>query len=161
MIDEEYKQLLQEAMIPFHDALITQATLCQIKDEVNRVQQEYLAWHPNLVAAHEPHVGLTYNNHLYIEAPIITVKEKFELDSQTAEGERLLKALHKQLDDQIKLEARRQRRMLKMHKKLEAKHLDNIPPATRAIWDTLTEPQQYAILKDFDYNYRHKNESDA
>lgn len=96
------------------------------------------------------------NGRLTIIAP---VKHVFELEQERRDEDarrELSERLIREAADRDAVNLRHYKSMLRRLRKLEAKHGGSLPPATTAMWHSLSEWQQYAILKDFDYAARHK-----
>jgi hypothetical protein len=149
-----YDDLLRQAIAPFIDQAITPMNLEMIKRVVVNVQQSFLAEHPDFVAAYDPRV-VSNGHSVSVDAPILSYTEKLETDWRDRENTRLLAELEAKINTDLATTARRYANMMRQHRRLTHRYGHLIPTSTRSIWGSLTESQQYAILKDIDYAVRH------
>lgn len=158
MVDyAEYERRLNAAVSPFLMAPVGESSIVGIRCAVTAAQADFIFEHPDYVALGDVSIEDYGNGRLDIQAPICTITEKMRIDYEAAQRAKALEAL----DEELKAEdVRRQRAyytMLKRHAKLMERHSAAIPPSTSKIWHTLNEWQQYAILKDIDYEFRHRS----
>lgn len=151
----DYQRRLEEGITPFVGRLMTPHMVAEVKATVVFVQREFLAENPDFVAAYEPRVESLDGWRVNVDAPVVTVREKTGLDHRNREAEHLLAELEAQQKRELESARRREASLRRHHRRLSSKHTDRIPPATRQVFPTLTIEQQYAILKDIDYDVRH------
>lgn len=92
-----------------------------------------------------------------IIASICSVSEQARMEREREERDRMLQELEaRQLASEQ--QARKQyANMLRQRRRLMQRCSELIPPGTKSIWHSLTDAQQYSILKDIDYQRRHKD----
>jgi hypothetical protein len=154
--ETEYTELMEAISLPFLHGFCSVSSLAALKQAVIEAQRDFLLWHPNLVAAHDVTITNDGCGRIDIIAPICTAAEKWQLDYDTKERERLIAELTEQSRLEDERQSRRYTHMLKQHRKLMRRCGDRISPSTRGIWHSLDTAQQYAILKDIDYSRRHR-----
>lgn len=159
----EYMAIMEAALKPFEGTPCTQHTQTSMQSAAHSAQMSFLYAHPHLVAASElkvyvdaMHRGGGYN--AQIDCPICTVIEKLESDAKERETQRLMDDLSAQIEADIAASAKRYGHMLRCHRRLMRLHSKRLPPSTKRIWESFQPEQQYAILKDIDYMFRHSKE---
>lgn len=91
-----------------------------------------------------------------IDAPIGTYSEKLEADYADRERIRLREEARVAAEAEDTQARKRLRNLKRLHKRLMRRCFDKVTPSLKLIWETFDIAQQYAILKDIDYEIRHK-----
>lgn len=150
-----YYERIAAKAADFEGSLMTPHFLEMMRSIVTSEQHTFLAANPEFVAPYPPRIDVVGNQVLNINAPIITVREKMEADYQAAEQQRLYDEMLETIRIEDAARARREANMERQHRRLLRRHEHRLPPATSRVWPSLTTGQQYAILKDIDYDVRH------
>jgi len=119
-----------------------------LKSAVLTAQARFLGENPDYVAMRPISIIEYEPGRFNIDAPIDTAEAKLEME-QAARQQQAEIAL---ADIQFR---RRQASLQRRHKKLQARHFDRLTPGIKAVWWSFDIGQQYAILKDIDYVWRH------
>lgn len=128
-----------------------------MKDQVVRLIERYRAdfleqhRHSGLLAHGEVQVNFDKSMLNVISAEIITREEWLEIKAQ-AVLDREIAIVDAERE---KMMQRRYNSLLNRRRKLHAKYKNKLTPGIASIWDTLSEIQQYVILKDISYAERH------
>lgn len=152
---DEYNRILDRVAVQFVGTALTSQALVALKSAVEQAQANFLGEHPDYVQERQIRVVQEPFGNVAIDAPICSRMEKLEQDHEQSEREKLIAEMEARAEIDRKREAKRMAHMLRRRRRLARKHLDKVPPNTRRIWDSLSEAQQYAILKDIDYLVRH------
>jgi hypothetical protein len=126
----------------------------QISAEVDALRHKWLDQNAGFVAHGE--VIINYDGYrVRVWAKVMTVEEKAARDQLIRDREELIAELEAH---QAELDAHTDRRhasMIRNLRKLMRRHADDRSPAIMSIWDTLSDGQKYAIMRDIDYRVRH------
>lgn len=139
----------------FYGMSITPAMQYQAVLVIERYRVNFLAQHCNsdLVAYGEVQVNFDKGMLNVISAGILTRKELLEIEAQA----KLDREIALADAEHEKILQRRYASLLNRRRKLYTKYKHKLTPGIASIWDTFSEIQQYAILKDISYAERHPN----
>lgn len=156
---EVYGRRIAEVVEPFLGTPVTPMTIRALTEAVTVAQRDFLYDWPRHVALKSLEVYEHEPGYFQVDAPICTHAEKRKIDYEDAERARLLAQLLAEADIERERAIKREANMHRMHRRLMRRHADRIPPSTRTIWPSLSVGQQYAILKDIDFEVRHEQHS--
>ena len=143
-----YEERLRQALEVFSGAALDASTLHHVAQVAARVRQEFIHDRPEWVEdggviARELRSGV-----LDVSAPICLLADKLKAQMYERGNEAATAKI-------AQAERRRFSNMLRKKNRLFRKHAERIPACTRKMWCGLSDVQQYAILKDIAYAYRH------
>lgn len=153
---DEYESRLNDVVNGFIGHLYTRDTQSKLMAAIIAEQCAFLTEYPGYVAPYPPAIHTESGSHLFVDAPIVTIVEKNEMERRQREADEILHQINEQITADIEEKRRRYISMMRRYRRLMRRHGDQIPPSTRRVWGTLSEVQQYAILKDIDYAARHR-----
>lgn len=134
---------------------IIQSTIEDLRHEARSIRQKWLYQNPGFIADGDVCVSVNGGN-VSVKADVISIQAQSEREYNYRMRMELLEELDKKNKADDAEMARREANMQRLLRKLLRLHADARSPAIMSIWDTLSEGQQYAIMKDIDYRERHK-----
>jgi hypothetical protein len=152
---EAYSKVLQDCVRPFLNQITSQAVIEQMRQSIIMAQDRFLSYNADYVAARPVCVSDLGHGEFNVYAPICTIVEKRQMEWEAREAERVAQEFIKKAEVAEAKYKRQHANMERQLRRLLRRYDTKIPSATSSIWDTLTLGQQYAILKDIDYNVRH------
>lgn len=151
-----YELSIRDVVNHFLGQPMTPYTKDCLRDRLSSTRGYFLSQHPEYYALGDVTVISTSDNEIFFDAKVehrLDYQERIERENRLHEAviQAELRAAEQQKQNERRLASLRRR-----HSKLAKMYKDQLPYGINKIWNNLSLTEQYEILKDLDYNARHK-----
>lgn len=147
-VQESYKRCIEAVALTFAGMAMNERVVNNLTYALMAVQSKFLHDNPDYTRLEPLRVVVGPNYSLDVFCRVGTVAQAHAERLAAEENDRLLK-------EYIKQRIKRENNFRRVLNKLTKRCGYLIPQSTYAIWDSFSAGQQYAILKDIDYERRH------